>query len=413
MKHIAHASPLTFSLTRPLKAISLGVAATAAVCLAPQPSLAQGSLDSMSYAQGQAQAQLQSLVAPIALYPDPLVAQVLQASTYPDQVSEAAIQVASNPSPAAIDSEFWDASVIAVAHYPPVIEMMANQITWTEQLGHAYLSQQAQVFQAIQALRAKAVSLGNLKNTSQQQVVQNGDVVSIYPATPLMYVPQYDPVVVYNQAPMWGAAPLIGFGAGWAIGSAMNTTSVNWAGGTIQSYPPGAGWRTAYANDASARVAGVTADGTAYAGREGATTLANGAEVKGYQGAAVGPDGAAAGRGWNYSNGSTDAGGFSRTVDTDNGVYNIHGAGVEGANGSDGAVTATHVNNQGQVTSSTVTDRDGDISSDDLRSDNAFSEAHDNDWHPAYADRGAESRQSYGGDALAAHRFGGGGFGRR
>lgn len=413
MNNVAH-GPIPLPLTHPLKAISLGVVAAAALCLAPQPAVAQGALDSMGYAQGQTQTQLQSLVAPIALYPDPLVAQILQASTYPDQVSEAAIEVASNPRPTAIDSEFWDASVIAVAHYPPVIQMMANQITWTEQLGHAYLSQQAAVFQAIQAMRAKAVSLGNLKSTSQQQVVQNGGVVSIYPATELMYVPQYDPVVVYNQAPMWGAAPLIGFGVGWAIGSAMNTTTVNWAGGTIQNYPPGSGWRNAYANDATGRVAGVTADGTAYAGREGATTLANGAEVKGYQGAAVGPDGAAAGRGWNYSNGSTDAGGFSRTVDTANGVYNIHGAGAEGANGSDGYVTATHVNDQGQVSSSTVTDRDGDISSsDDLRADNAFSEAHDEDWHPDYADRGAWSRQSYGDDALAARRFGGGGFGRR
>jgi len=90
----------------------------------------QSFFDSMDFSQAQTPAQLQTLVAPVALYPDPILAQILQASTYPDQVSQAALEVQMNPGQS-VDSEQWDASVIAVAHYPPVVEMMAKQIAWT------------------------------------------------------------------------------------------------------------------------------------------------------------------------------------------------------------------------------------------------------------------------------------------
>lgn len=405
---------LTSLMASSFKVATLSAILMASLVSAPLVAEAQSFFDSNDFSQAQTATQLQTLVAPIALYPDPLIAQILQAATYPDQVQQAAISIQSNPRPVAFDSPTWDPSVVAVSHYPPVIQMMSNQISWTTQLGKAYLSQQGQVFQAIQAMRAKAKAMGNLKTTAQQQVVQSGDAISIYPVTDTMYVPMYDPVVVYNTAPTWGAAPLIGFGTGWAIGSAMAYSTVDWYGGTVVNYPPGAGWRTAYTNGNVHGVAGETWNGTDYAGREGSTTLANGADVKGYQGAAVGPYGAAAGRGWSYSNNGNDAGGFSRTVDTANGVYNVHGAGASGADGSDGYVTATHINDQGQVSSDTVTDRDGDVSSD-VRSDTAFSEARDDDFHPDYADRGAWSRGGYGGDDFGARRmggFGGGGFRR-
>ncbi len=371
-------------------------------------------LDSGDFSQTLTATQLQSLVAPVALYPDPLLAQILQAATYPDQVSEAAtvVQMSQGTGGQAnqVDSETWDASVIAVAHYPPVVEMMARQISWTTKLGQAYLSQQAGVLQAVQALRRQASSIGNLKTTQQQSVIQQGDAIQIYPTNPAMiYVPTYDPVIVYSQPTVWGGAPLIGFGMGWAVGSAMSTTTVDWAGGTVVNYPPGTGWRGAYS--------GTTANGTSYAGRYGSAQLANGADVRGYQGAAVGDGGAAAGRGWSYSNGGNDAGGFSRTVVTDNGIYNVHGAGAEGSGGnSAGYVTATEVNRDGQVSSDTVTDRDGDVqSSDDLRGDTMFSEARDDDWHSSYADRGAWSRGAgdYGAARPVARMGGfGGGFRR-
>jgi len=188
---------------------------------------AQDSLFSKPAAQAAPSTQLQSLVAHIALYPDPLVAQILQASTYPDQITDAAAKLASNPKQP-LDDQPWDASVIAVTHYPPVLQMMAKQISWTRQLGRAYLSEQGPVLRAIQSLRQEAMNVGNLKSTSQQQVTTSNGTIQIYPADPsVIYVPTYDPVVVYDEAPMWGAAPLVGFGAGWAVGTAMADTSVD------------------------------------------------------------------------------------------------------------------------------------------------------------------------------------------
>lgn len=395
-------------MTNRLPLLASAIAALIAlVALAPSASADQSFFDSMDFSQAQTPAQLQTLVAPVALYPDPVLAQILQASTYPDQVSQAALEVQMNPGQS-VDSEQWDASVVAVAHYPPVIGMMAKQISWTTKLGQAYLSQQGAVLQAVQALRAQAKNMGNLKTTSQQQVVAQDNYIQIIPVSPeTVYVPEYDPVVVYNQPAVWGT-PLIGFGAGWAVGTAMSTTTVDWIGGTVVNYPPGYGWQNAYYNGGHGVVAGQTANGTAYAGQYGSKTLANGATVGGYRGAAVGPNGAATGRGWNYSNGSNQAGGFSRTVDTDNGVYNVHGAGAETSQGTDGYVTATKVSPDGQTSSTTYTDHDGDISSSDLRGDSAFSEAHNDDWDSANADRGAWSRGAYADRGDDAPRYGGG-----
>lgn len=375
--------------------------------------VAQNGIDSVDVSQGQTSAQLQTLVAPIALYPDPLVAQILQASTYPDQVSEAAVEVMMHPGQS-LESEPWDASVLAVSHYPPVLEMMAKQINWTTQLGQAYLAQQGPVLTAIQAMRQQAMNVGNLKTTTQQQVVSSGGAIQIYPTDPNMfYIPTYDPLVVYNQPAVWGAAPLVGFGAGWAVGDALAGTSVDWVGGSVVNYPAGYGWRNAYSNGGYHAVWGQTANGAAYAGQSESTTLARGGDLTRYQGTAVGWDGTATGRGTTYSNGDTDAGTFSRTVTTDNGVYNIHGAAGTNGTTSGGYADVTGINREGQVTNDSITDRDGDITTS--RSGNMFAEARTNDWSSDYADRGAWSRNSFGGQGFGGGGFGGfrGGGGRR
>lgn len=385
----------------------------------PERAVAQNGIDSVDVAVAQSPTQLQTLVAPIALYPDPLVAQILQASTYPDQVSEAAVVTMMHPGQN-VESEPWDVSVIAVSHYPPVLQMMAKQINWTGQLGQAYLAQQGPVLQAIQALRRQALNVGNLKTTTQQQVVSSGEAVQIYPTDPSMfYIPTYDPGLVYTQPAVWGAAPMIGFGAGWAVGAALAGTSVDWAGGSVVNYPPGTGWRDAYSNGGYHAVVGETASGAAYAGQSETRTLAGGGDVTRYQGTAEGWDGAASGRGAVYSKGDTDAGTFSRTVSTDNGVYNIHG--VAGSNGSNsgGYAHVTGVNRYGQTVNDSISDRDGDITTSrnsDLfdsrpESGNLFSESHD-DWNSSYADRGAWSRDSFGGGGGGFGGFHGGGFRR-
>jgi hypothetical protein len=380
-------------------------------------------VDAVDVFGGQTSVQLQSLVAPIALYPDPLVAQILQASTYPDQISQAAADVMANPGQP-LGGESWDASVLAVSHYPPVIEMMAKQLQWTTQLGHAYLAQQGQVLTAIQAMRQQAINVGNLKTTPQQQVVSSGGAIQVYPTDPnLFYIPTYDPLVVYNQPAAWGAAPMVGFDAGWAVGDDLAGTSVDWVGGSVVNYPTGYGWRNAYSNGGYHAVVGQTANGASYAGQSESSTLARGGDLTRYQGAAVGWDGTATGHGATYSNGDTDAGAFSRTVTTNNGVYTIHGAAGTNGTSSGGYANVTGVNREGQVTNDTVTDRNGDVTttrSNDIfdsppRSENLFSEAHSNDWNSAYADRGAWSRNSFGGGAYGGGSFGGfrgGGFRR-
>ena len=389
----------------------------------PTTVAAQDGFDSVDVSQGQTSAQLQTLVAPIALYPDPLVAQILQASTSPDQVSEAAVEIMMHPGQS-LESEPWDASVLAVSHYPPVIEMMAKQINWTTQLGQAYLAQQGSVLKAIQSMRQQAMNVGNLKTNTQQQVVSTSGVIQIYPTDPnMLYIPTYDPQAVYYVPTPWGVGSSIGYGTGWAIGDALAGTSVDWVGGTVANYPPGYGWRNAYSNGSYHAVVGQTWNGTSYAGQSNSRTLANGGELTHYQGSADGWDGAASGRGTTYSNGDTSAGTFSRTVTTDNGVYHVQGAAGTNGTSSGGYADVTGVNREGETVNDSISDRDGDITASrdnglfDSRpqSGNVFSDARDDDFHSDYADRGSWSRSSFGGGDFSGGGFGGfrGGGGRR
>lgn len=177
-----------------------------------------------------AAAQLQPLVAPIALYADPLVAEILPASTYPQQIQDANGWLAANPNPPqyAIDAQPWAPPVKALVHYPTVLSQLARDTQWTESLGSAYTNQPSDVMAAIQQLRAQAVAQGNLINTSQQVVVEDDGVIAIQPANPeVIYVPTYDPVVVYS-----GYHPLVFAEVGYPVGPWF-TYGVYWTGGVV------------------------------------------------------------------------------------------------------------------------------------------------------------------------------------
>jgi hypothetical protein len=188
--------------------------------------------------------ELQSLVAPIALYPDALVAQILSAATFPDQVAIASYWVQQNKTltgsalTTAVDKQTWDPSVKALTEFPSVLNNMAQNLSWTSQLGEDYHNQQAEVMTAIQTLRAKAKAAGNLKSGSQITVVQQSpQVIVIQPTNPqIVYVPQYNPAVIYGTpyvVPGYTtsdvvAASVLSFGAGLAVGAMMSGGCCGW-----------------------------------------------------------------------------------------------------------------------------------------------------------------------------------------
>ncbi len=193
------------------------------------------------------QEELDQLLAPIALYPDALLAQVLMASTYPLEVVSAERWVKANPSlkdkalEDALQSQTWDPAVKSLAVFPQVLTMMSQKLDWTQKLGDAFLAQQKEVMATAQALRAKAVAQGTLKDSKEQLVKteteNNTTIIKIEPANPeVVYVPTYNPTVVYGAwpypayppyywyppayvAPYGGA--LLGFTAGVIIGGAL------------------------------------------------------------------------------------------------------------------------------------------------------------------------------------------------
>ena len=160
------------------------------------------------HAQGRAYSpdQINQMVAPIALYPDALMSQVLMASTYPNQVTETDQWVRANPglSGGTLDSALatatWDPSVIALAKFPTVLDRMAQNITWTTDLGNAFLYQRDDVMDAVQSLRSAAYQNGTLRTNEQERVVTEGPNIVIQPSTPeVIYVPTYQPAVVFGS----------------------------------------------------------------------------------------------------------------------------------------------------------------------------------------------------------------------
>ncbi len=205
--------------------------------------------------------QLDSLLAPIALYPDPLLSQILVASTYPLEIVEADRWLQQNPTlkdkalTEAAAKMSWDPSVQAMVIYADVLKRMDENITWTTDLGNAFLAQQNDVMDAVQRLRQKAQQSGKLQTTPQQTVTvkteDSKQYVVIEPSSPqVIYVPQYNPVVVYGPAPVIYpyppiiypstgaivAAGVISFSAGLAVGAMMSGWH-GWGG-----YGWGCGW---------------------------------------------------------------------------------------------------------------------------------------------------------------------------
>jgi len=187
------------------------------------------------YAQ-QTPEQLQQLVAPIALYPDSLVAQILAASTFPDQVVEADRWVQAHPDlkgdalGQAVDQQPWDPSVKALTAFPSVLGNMDKNLSWTSSLGDAYYNQQQDMMDAVQVMRQRAQEAGNLTSTPQQTVTTQDSTIIIEPASPeVVYVPAYDPWVVYGgpivawpgwypYPGIWYGGPYLSFGVGFGIG---------------------------------------------------------------------------------------------------------------------------------------------------------------------------------------------------
>jgi hypothetical protein len=203
------------------------------------------------------QEELDQLVAPVALYPDSLLAQVLMASTYPLEVVQAARWAKANESlkgdalAAALEQQNWDPSVKSLVNFPQVLDMMNEKLDWTEKLGDAFLAQQKEVMETVQKLRGKAEAEGNLKSNEEQKVVveKETQTIIIEPANPqVVYVPTYNPTVVYGAWPYPAYPPyyyyppgyvpgaaLFSFGMGMALGAAWGYAwgGCNWRGGDV------------------------------------------------------------------------------------------------------------------------------------------------------------------------------------
>jgi Protein of unknown function (DUF3300) len=240
--------------------MSMVVCSTLIIAGAPTELLqAQSASQPASAAQGSStppavaplmSSQLDALVAPIALYPDALVAQVLAAASYADEVAFADLWLAQNQNlhgtalTQAVDQQSWDPSVKALTQFPSVLHDLAKNLSWTSSLGQAFENQQSDVMAAVQVMRAKAQAAGALQSSSQIKVVQQSpQTIIIEPANSnVVYVPQYNPAVVYGAplvvpayTPPVAVAAGISFGAGVAIGAAFG-------GGGFVAGGFGGGW---------------------------------------------------------------------------------------------------------------------------------------------------------------------------
>ncbi|HXX53299.1 MAG TPA: DUF3300 domain-containing protein, partial [Thermodesulfovibrionales bacterium] len=199
--------------------------------------------------------QLEQILAPIALYPDDLIAQILMASTYPIEIVQADRWVKQNKDlkgdalTNALEKQDWDPSVKSLVNFSQVLSMMSEKLDWTQKLGDAFLGQEKEVMDTVQVLRRRAKDAGNLNTTPEQKVVVEKETIIIQPANPeVVYVPTYNPTVVYGAWPypayppyyyyppgyVAGAA-LFSFGVGLAIGAAWGYAwgGCNWHGGDV------------------------------------------------------------------------------------------------------------------------------------------------------------------------------------
>lgn len=370
-------------LSTALSFLLVATTATAQAAGQQQPPPASSAADSAQPAPLSAD-DLKKLVAPIALYPDALVAQVLGAATFPDEVVAANGWLEQNKSLTgtalmqAADQQPWDPSVKALTQFPSVLDNLAKNLSWTSTLGEAYHTQPADVMSAVQVLRAEAQAAGNLKSGSQITVVQQSpQVIVIQPTNPqVVYVPQYNPTVVYGTTyvtPGYStgalvATGLLAFGAGIAVGAAMgggccgwgySYWNCNWHGGAVvyrnNVFYGNNAWRggyygssaTAYGRYGAARVGsgynpstgtyargastvtpyGTQRAGQAYNPRTGAyaATHQTSNAYGNYGSSVVSKNGQTA-----YTQHQTTARGSVGTVETSNGARGVAGTGVNG-----------------------------------------------------------------------------------
>ena len=220
-----------------------------ALFVVPFPALAAGDKKTTF-----SQAELDQMMAPVALYPDSLLSQILMASTYPDQVSEAAAWSKKNPKEQgdaavkAVQDKAWDPSVASLVAFPQVLAMMGNKPDWVKKMGDAFLAEPKNVMDTVQKLRKKAKNAGNLKSTEQEKVATEGQTIIIQPASPqVVYVPVYNPTVVYGTW-WWPAYPpyyfppppgysfAAGMAAGIGFGVGIAVTNSLWGGFNWHSY---------------------------------------------------------------------------------------------------------------------------------------------------------------------------------
>jgi uncharacterized membrane protein YgcG len=202
------------------------------------------------------QAELEQILAPVALYPDDVLSQILIASTYPLEIVQADRWAKKNSGlkgdalTAALEKQPWDPSVKSLVNFPQVLGMMSEKIDLTQKMGDAFLAQQQDVMKAVQSLRAKAQAAGNLKTTKEQKVIVEKETIIIQAADPqVVYVPVYNPTVVYGvwaypayppayyyPPSYYAGAAFFGFAAGVAVGAAWGYAwgHCNWGGGHVE-----------------------------------------------------------------------------------------------------------------------------------------------------------------------------------
>ncbi len=348
---------------RKVIAVALGCALSAAWCQIAYGQQAETGASPTQPAP-KTGAELQPLVAPIALYPDPLVAQVLTASTFPDQVAAAELWMQQHKDlkekklEKEVNKQSWDQSVKALTQFASVLSNMATNIAWTSELGEAYHFQPKDIMFALQTLRAKAKAAGTLVSTPQIKVVQQSpETIVIQPANPqVVYVPVYSPAVIYGTpvvvpnytASEVAAASVISFGAGVAVGALMssgwNSWAVNWHGGAVayhgSAYYGNAAWHgySAYGYHGYGTAAGYHGygpggayhTGGAYSTPYGSATSHT--SYGAYGGAHTGGSGysAATGQGYHYGASQTAAGGTVAHGTTSSGEHYAGGTTASG-----------------------------------------------------------------------------------
>lgn len=193
-------------IVKKIAALALAVAGVGFAASQTYADDAIGSAQVAADYQPRSMADLEQLTAPVALYPDALLAQVLAASTYPDDVVAAAQYLRNGGDPGQVGTNGWDASVQGLMQAPEALNKLAANVDWMNQLGSAFINQQQDVMNAVQVVRQQARAAGNLVSTPQQEVVIADNCVQIVPANPqIIYVPVYDPGIVFLRRGGFGS----------------------------------------------------------------------------------------------------------------------------------------------------------------------------------------------------------------